>query len=125
MIGENFVHPGNNSFGGFAEERIARDLIAVEEIFQQLGIVIRHFLEVRDAPALVNRIAVEAAADLIVDAAESHAFEGAFGNVEQVRIARGLIALEKQVDSACVREFRGLAKAAVLLVEEMQRGFDD
>ena len=87
LIRENFVDPSNDSFGGFAEERVVRHLIAVQIIFQQLGIVVRHFLEVRDAPALVNRIAMEAAGDLIVNAAQGHSFERAFGDVQQARIA--------------------------------------
>ena len=70
------------------EERAGGDLIAVDIIFQQLGIVVRHFLEVRDAPAFVNRIAMKAAGELIVNAAEGHAFECALGDVEQARIAR-------------------------------------
>jgi len=87
LIGENIIDPGNDSFGGFLEKRAGGDLIPVEIIFQQFGIVVRHFLEVRHAPALVNRVAVKAAGELIVNTAEGHVFESAFGDVEQARIA--------------------------------------
>ena len=33
LIGEDFVDPGDDAFGGFAEERALRNLIAVEIIF--------------------------------------------------------------------------------------------
>ena len=114
LIGENFVDPGDDAFGGFAEQRISGDLIAVQIIFQQLGIVVGHFFEVGDAPAFVDGIAMEAAGDLIVDAAVGHAVEGAFGDVQQTFGAGGLVAFEQQIGGAGVREFRGLAEAAVL-----------
>ena len=125
LIGENFVDPGDDAFGGFAEQRISGDLIAVQIIFQQLGIVVGHFFEVGDAPAFVDGVAMEAAGDLIVDAALGHAGEGAFGDVQQTFGAGGLVAFKQQIGGTGVREFRGLAEAAVLVIEHAERGFDD
>ena len=38
----------------------------------QEGVVVEHFLEVRDEPDLVNRVAMEASGELVVDAAFGH-----------------------------------------------------
>ena len=42
---------------------------------QQQGVVVEHLLEVRDGPCRVDRIAVEAAADDVVDAAAHDVFQ--------------------------------------------------
>src|SRR6266481_2826526 len=42
-----------------------------------------------------------------------------------MRVARGLIALEQQIHSARVGKLGRLAEAAMLLVEKMERGFND
>ena len=78
LVGERFVDPVDDAFGGFAQERIQRDLPAVQIISQQLRIVVRHFLEVRNEPSFVHRVAMEAAGELIVDAAARHFVERAF-----------------------------------------------
>src|SRR4029077_884091 len=104
---------------------MARHLVAVQEIFQQLGIVVGHLLEVRDAPAFVHRVTMKAASNLIVHAAERHALESALGDMQEMRVARGLMALEQQIHSARVGKLGRLAEAAMLLVEKMERGFND
>ena len=96
----------------------------MEEISQELRIVIGHFFEVRDAPALVNRISVKAAANLIVNTSERHTLKRSLRDVKQIFIARGLIALQQQVNGAGVREFRRVAEAAVRLIELAQRRFN-
>ena len=68
LIGQHLVHPRNNPFRRFAEKRLARHLIAVQKILQQLRIVVGHFFEVRHAPAFVHRVAVKPAAELVVNA---------------------------------------------------------
>ncbi len=54
------------------EERVAGYLPGVHVILQQLRIVIGHLLEVRHAPALVHRVAVESAGHLVVHSAARH-----------------------------------------------------
>src|SRR5262245_51329583 len=39
---------------------------------QELALVVEHLLEVRDTPVPVDAVAMEAAAELVVDAAERH-----------------------------------------------------
>ena len=50
---------------------------AVEVRRDEQGVVVEHLLEVRDEPALVDRIAVKAAADQVVHAARGHGVERA------------------------------------------------
>ena len=52
-----------------------KTLVAVHVVPQQLRVVVNHLLEVRHHPALVHAIAMEAAGELIVDAAVRHLFE--------------------------------------------------
>ena len=52
----------------------------------ELGVVVQHLLEVRDRPRRVDGVAVEAAADLVVDAAAVHAVERQQRGVEQAPV---------------------------------------
>ncbi len=60
---------------------------------------------------------MEAAGDLVVNAALGHAGERALGDVQQTFGAGGLVAFEQQIDGAGVGEFRRLAEAAVFVVK--------
>ena len=120
LVRENFVHPGDDAFGGFPQERIARNAPGVQVVSQQLGIVVGHFLEVRDEPALVDRIAMEAAGELIVNTAPSHFFECGFRYGEQMLFAGFLIAFEEQIDGGGVGELRRGAEAAVFNIESLR-----
>ncbi len=80
-----------------------RDLPGVEIIPQQLRIVVAHFFKMRNEPVFVDRVAMEAAGELVVNAAAGHFLEGGFSNGEEMfvffrsgrRAADGLlIALE-------------------------------
>src|SRR5205814_4719655 len=93
-------------------------------ILQQLGIVIRHFLKVGNEPALVHRVAVEAAGELVVDAAAGHFFERGFRYSEQMFFFGLLVALEQEINRWGMREFWRAAEAAILNVEELRDGLD-
>ena len=67
---------------------------------------------------------MEASGELIVNAAARHLFERGLRDVQQLRIVRGLVAFEYQVDCGRVREFRTAAKAAVARVESLEDGGD-
>ncbi len=95
LIGENLRDPGDRSFGNFAIPSVSCGLIAVQIIFQQLGIVVRHFLEVRHAPALVHRIAMKAAADLIVKSARGHSVQSFLRDGLQLRASGPFRAFEQ------------------------------
>ena len=57
------------------EELGAGGLIGVHVVLQQLGVVVGHLFEVRHDPALVHRIAMKSAGQLVVHAAAGHLFE--------------------------------------------------
>ena len=58
----------------------------------ELGIVVEHFLEVRDRPGPLGAIAMEAAADLIVDAAQGHVIQRHRDHLDDVGRLRPLAA---------------------------------
>ena len=61
LIRQYFIHPADDAFGSLAQKWVLRDLPPMEIVFQEFGIVVRHFLEVRDEPALIDGVAMKAA----------------------------------------------------------------
>jgi hypothetical protein len=59
-------------FGHAAVFRVSRRLPCFDIGRCEQGIVVEHLLEVRDEPALVGAVAVEAAADLVANAPRGH-----------------------------------------------------
>src|SRR5258707_15149289 len=115
LIREDLVAPADDALRRFAKKIIARNLIRVKVIAQEFGIVVGHFFEVRNEPALIHGVAMEAAGELAVDAAAGHFFERGFGNGEQMFVFFGsgwtaadslLLALEDEINDRGVRKFR-------------------
>src|SRR5436309_5285057 len=73
-----------------AEQLVARALPRPRKQFQELRIVVEHLLEMRREPALVDGIAREAAAKVIVDAALAHARERELHRTEIASVAQAL-----------------------------------
>jgi hypothetical protein len=69
----------------------------------QLGVVVEHLLEVRHQPALVGRIAVEAAAELIEDAARRHPVQRELHHLQRPAPAAQMAA-EQEVECHRLRE---------------------
>ena len=95
---------------------------------QQLGVVVRHLLEMRHDPLRIDAVAVEAAAELVVDAARRHSVERAEDHGAHGLARRIGPALEQECDGRRVRELRLRSEPAVDLVERgahlRHRGFD-
>src|SRR5439155_3244837 len=102
-----------------------RYLIGAEIVHEQAGVVIGRFLVVRNNPALVHRITVEPAADLVVDAAAAHAFERRRHRVQQPALTSFKVGVQQQVDGARVRKLGRLAEPAVPRVKRPPDAFDD
>ena len=66
---------GDIFFGG-----VVSDLEGVEVGASELGLIVEHFFEVGDVPEAVDGIAVEAAAQMIMDATGGHLAEGKNGH---------------------------------------------
>src|SRR5262245_5902410 len=80
---------------------------------QELGIVVEHLLEMRHQPALVDRVAREPAAEVIVDAALADALERDLDRREIALLAGALPCPPQEFEQHAVREFRRAAQAAM------------
>ena len=67
---------------------------------------------------------MKSAGELVVHAAASHFFKRVLHHLEQLRIMRGLVAFEDQVDGGGMRKFRTVSKAAVARIVALQDGGD-
>jgi hypothetical protein len=93
------------------EQRLAGDLPAVQVGAGEQRVVVEHLLEVRDEPGAVDRVAGEAAADLVIHAAAGHPPQG-------VERHLALPAPEQELDRGAGRELRRGPEAAALGVVE-------
>ena len=50
-------------------------MISGEIGFDELGLIIEHFLEMRDVPLVIYRVTMEAAAEMVMDTACGHLLE--------------------------------------------------
>src|SRR5205085_2431935 len=102
---------------------------------EQRAVVVQHLLEVRDRPVLVDRVAAESAAQLVVDTALGHAAQRERRHVPglEVRLGRAgarLPAPKQPLDGLRVRELRcaaetpvaGIEAARELLAQARERG---
>src|SRR5207244_11748464 len=94
----------------------------MEVIPKQLGVVVRHFFEVGDEPAFVNRVTVEAARKLVADAASSHFLQGRFDHGEETVFFGLLVAFEEEIDGRSVWELRRPGEAASSAGEKLCDG---
>ena len=76
---------------------VARDLEGFEVGDGELRLVVQHLLEVRHEPVLVHRVAMEAAAELIVHAALGHLAQGEQHHVERFLVLRAGVVAEQEV----------------------------
>ncbi len=98
--------PVERLLGRAAQERVARDLPAVQVRASQQRVVVEHLLEVRHGPAGVDRVAGEAPADLVVDAARGHRPQG-------LQSHRQFVTAQQELDHRRRWELRRRAPAAV------------
>jgi hypothetical protein len=92
---------------------IAGQLVGVEVDHGELGVVVEHLLKVGDGPPGVDAVAVEAAAQLVEDAAPEHPVEGGPGGGRRLQVRAGEAAAEEQLECGGVGKLGGAAEAAV------------
>ena len=90
------LHLAHDPLGGLVgnarEERLSGCRVGVGQHGQQFGIVVEHLLEMGDFPALVHRVAEEAAGEMIVQAALGHSDKREGRHAQRLIIAlQGLI----------------------------------
>ena len=88
--------------------RRARDHPGVEVRRDEDGVVVQHLLEVRDEPAVVDGVAVEAAADDVVHASRRHAVERRARHRERLVVSGA----QEELDRGRRRELRRVTEAA-------------
>ncbi len=93
------------------------------------GLVVEHLLEVGNEPVRVDRVAVEAATDLVVDAAGRHRVERSRGHLEHLGTRSTGGDVEQERDGHRLRELGCAPEAAeagvVLLVQAGDRALED
>jgi len=79
-VGEIAEDIAENIAGDIFLGGIVSDLEGVEVGASELGLIVEHFFEVGDVPEAVDGIAVEAAAEMVMDATGGHLAEGENGH---------------------------------------------
>ena len=76
LVGHVALDVAGDAAGGVHEGGVAASESGVEVEFEELGVVVEHFFEMRDEPLGVDGVTGEAAADVVADAACGHAAAG-------------------------------------------------
>src|SRR5690606_22878551 len=120
-LGRHFApEPLDGLAGADEEERVPAAGVSEREQFEELRVVVEHLLEMRHEPALVDGVAREAAAEVVIDAALGHARERELHGVEIALIAGALAGPPEEFENGRLREFRRAAHAAVFAVEQAE-----
>ena len=82
-----------------------------------MGLVVEHFLEVGDKPAVIDGIAVKTAAEVVVHAAFGHLAEGEGGHFERFGVLREGVIAQEEVEDDGPGELGGGAEAAEFGIE--------
>ncbi len=89
-----------------------------------MGLVVEHLLEVRDEPVVVGRVAVEAAAEVVANAAAPHLVEGGENHFERFKVAGARVIPEQEFQGRRAGELGRAAEAAVPRVEGAAEGVE-
>ena len=93
--------------------------------FQELGVVVEHLLEMRHEPALVDRIARETAAEMIVNPALADMVQSDIDGGEITGFAGAQAGAPQKLEQSRLREFWRAARAAIRRIDhaaELTRG---
>ena len=101
---------------------LTADQVAIEVKTEQLGVVVKHLLEVRHQPLSIDRVAGKAAADLIMDAACRHAFAGVEHHVHRLLFFGANPVAQQEGRMAGRGELGRVAPPAVLAVVSLLQG---
>ena len=105
-----------DALGDLAPLLVAGHLPGREVRAREQRVVVEHLLEVRHEPDRVDRVAVEAAAELVVDAAVGHALERAQRHRERLLAAAAPVHAQQEREHRVRRELGRAPEAAVALV---------
>ena len=109
--------PADGFVGALAIEIVAGAQMREREQLEKLGVVVEHLLEMRHQPALVDRVAREAAAEMVVDAALAHMGEGELDELEEARLVAPLPGAPQKLEHRALRKFRRAAEPTIDVIE--------
>ncbi len=121
-VGQIAIDVDQRVVGDRGQQRIRGGLRRFDQRQHELRLVVEHLLEVRHAPALVDRITMEAAAEVIAHAALGHRAERRHHHVAPALAAGRLIAghvpgTQQQEQLGWTRKLRRTTEPAEALVE--------
>ena len=93
----------------------------LQVIAGQQALIVEHFFEMRRAPVYIHRIAVKAAADMVVNASGCDMAQGQQRRIRRRAISGPLIPIQQIADHGLIREFRSLAEPAQKIVVIFQQ----
>lgn len=102
---------------GGCELRIGGDLKGFEVADGELGLIVKHLLEMRNEPAFVNGVPMEASAQVVVHAAAGHLAEGSEGHVESFFLNFPVGVAEEEIENSGTGELGGVPESSVVFVE--------
>jgi hypothetical protein len=114
--------PVDDAPGGVRKQRLAGQRPGVGVELQERPVVVEHLLEMRDRPALVDRIAAEAAAQLVAHAPARHLAQGEQRHVARLRGTGPLRLAHQEEQLARARELGRRGKPAPHRVEGLRQG---
>ena len=83
----------------------------------QLRLIVEHLFKMGHMPFIVHGIAVETAAEVVVQPAAGHFAQSEEGHLQGIRRAGARVIAEHEIESDRTREFGGAAKAPMLRLE--------
>ena len=104
---------GKNLLGHLTEKRLLGRLIGFQVEAREQRVVIEHFLKVRHQPALVHRITMEPAAEMIVHPSLSHLAQRMGSHLQILLVARRLVLPQEQSENHRVGKFGRAAETAL------------
>ena len=117
--------PGDGLARALPVKRLAGAPVCDGQEFEELGVVVEHFLEMRREPALVDRVAGKAAAEMIEYAALADVVERDLDGGKITRFAGAQPGAPQELEQRRLRKFRRAAGAAVDRIDdaaELARG---
>ena len=114
--------PADRFLSTLPEQVVAAADMGEREKLEELGVVVHHLLEMRYQPALIDGVAREAAAEVIVDPALAHCVERQFHQFEEPPVAAADAGAPQHLQHRALREFRRAAEPAIDGIERAGDG---
>ena len=113
--------PSHDVAGNVRVAPLARHARRVRVEREERPVVVEHFLEVRNGPLGVDRVAAEAASELIVNAAVGHVVEGHAHDAKERLVAVARERAQAEVELERMRELGRSAESAVHGIERARK----